>query len=100
MPLTPSEPPSEDGENGAEPEREWMEIHGKAAGQTTIRSDSPIPNMMRSRSFRAAAATARTLSRLIVTSATMIIQIASHRDAPPLTSDSTPDSDCTSLKAI
>src|ERR1700694_2157413 len=41
MPRTPSEPPSEDGENGAESEREWMEIDGKAAGQSAAPSVRP-----------------------------------------------------------
>ena len=36
----------------------------------------------------------------IVMSATMMIQIASHSEAPCRTSDSAPLSDCTSLKAI
>ena len=56
--------------------------------QTTIGSDSAMPKATSSRSPWAAAATASTLSRLMVTSATTMIQIASRSEVPRCTSPS------------
>src|SRR5499426_1547676 len=63
-----------------------MRVARSPAPHTTIGSESPMPNMTSMRSPWAVAAMASTLSRLIVTSATMMIQIASQRDEPRRTS--------------
>src|SRR5438477_9341289 len=107
--VTPAaNPPADRHDDCAEGQRQRMHIDGDAAGQivldamgqgpalhqpvlqTTIGSDRAMPTTIRTKSPRAAAATASTLSRLIVTSATMMIQIASHIEAPRLSSDATP----------
>src|SRR5216683_4374683 len=72
----------------------------KPLPQTTIGSDSAIPKATRVKSPWAAAATARTLSRLIVTSATTMIQTACRKEAPWRTSPSPPSPGRTSLTAI
>jgi hypothetical protein len=68
--------------------------------QTTMGSDRPMPNSTRMRSPWAAAATAKTLSRLIVTSARTMIQIASLREVPPRTASPAAAPGRTSLTAI
>jgi hypothetical protein len=61
-----------------------MSLAKRPLPQTTSGSESATPNTTRTMSPFAAAATPSTLSRLIVTSATMMIQIASRSDMPGL----------------
>src|SRR5216110_76484 len=68
--------------------------------QTTIGSERPMPKTTRKRSPWAAAATASTLSRLMIASATMMIQTASRNELPWRTWPSAPVSLRTSLNAI
>src|SRR5437867_8666481 len=65
-----------------DPDKAVHEHGEKTTPHTTIGSESPMPKVTRKRSPCAAAATASTLSRLMIASARTMIQIASQSEPP------------------